>query len=118
MDAGLASVSSAVLTRPFRHAGLTAERLQMTNTLAVTAKTIGWRMFGACLGLCGGLLCAVAGSLLTAGSWVTREPHNKVLLSRLGGVLLYSTIPLLLLGGFCLDSPAAAYQRNETGEDD
>lgn len=94
----------------------------MTDTLFDTAKSNGWRMFAACLGLCGGLLCAVLGSLLTAGSWVTREPHNKVLLSRLGGALLCLTIPLLLLGGFCLDwlwpAPAAANRRDETEEDD
>lgn len=94
----------------------------MTNSLADTAKAKGWRMFAACLGLCGGLLCAVLGSLLTAASWVTREPHNKALLHQLGGVLLCLTIPLLLLGGFCLDwlwpAPAAANQRNEAGEED
>lgn len=90
----------------------------MTNILANTAKSNGWRMFAACLGLCGGLLCAVLGSLLTAASWVTREPHSKMLLSRLGGLLLCLTIPLLLLGGFCLDSPAAANRRDETEEDD
>jgi hypothetical protein len=75
----------------------------MTNILANTAESNSWRMFAACLGLCGGLLCAVLGALLTAASWVTREPHNKTLLHQLDGTLLCLTMPLLLLGGFCLD---------------
>lgn len=94
----------------------------MTNILSDTAKSNGWRMFGACLGLCGGLLCAVTGSLLTVASWVTRAPHNKALLHQLGGALLCSTIPLLLLGGFCLDWlwPASAItdRQEDTEEDD
>lgn len=91
-------------------------------TLAGTAKSNGWRMFGACLGLCGGLSSAVLGSLVTVASWLVREPHNKTLLHQLGGVLLCSTIPLLLLGGFCLDwlcpAPATADRRGKIEEDD
>jgi hypothetical protein len=94
----------------------------MTNILADTAKSNGWRMFRACLGLCGGLLCAVLGSLLTVASWVAREPHNKALLHWLGGVLLCSTIPLLLLGGFYLDwlwpASAVTNRPDDTEEDD
>lgn len=93
----------------------------MTNILSNTAKANGWRMLGAGLGLFGGLLSAVLGSLLTVGSWLAREPHNRALLHQLGSVLLCSTIPLLLLGGFCLDwlwPKAVTTERRDVADED
>ena len=62
-----------------------------------------WRAFGSVAGLCGGMLCALLGSGLTALSWFVSEPHNQQLLHSLGGGTLCLTIPLLLVGAFCLD---------------
>lgn len=80
----------------------------MTLDMEGSTKVQNWHTFGAIFGLCGGLLCAVTGSLLTAASWLAREPQSKLLLHQLGGALLCLTIPLLLVGGFCMDwlSPA------------
>lgn len=75
---------------------------------------------GSVLGLCGGLLCALLGSGLTALSWFVSEPHNRQLLHSLGGGALCLTIPLLLAGAFCLDGlesdNAAPVDFNETDD--
>ena len=57
----------------------------------------------AVLGLLGGLAAALAGSLLTAASWLTRNEGARQWLASAGSVLLYLTIPLILLGAVCLD---------------
>ena len=54
-------------------------------------------------GLLGGLASALAGALLTAASWLAREPQGQAFMHKLGGGLLCLTVPLLLLGGACLD---------------
>lgn len=65
----------------------------------------GWNKntCGAAVGLFGGVLVAVAGSLFTAVSWVIGPTWHGVALQRIGTVLLFSMIPLLLLGAHCLD---------------
>ena len=74
----------------------------MTITMEVPVAQ-NWRACGAVLGLCGGVLCALLGSGLTALSWFVSEPHNQQLLHSLGGGALCLTIPLLLAGAVCLD---------------
>lgn len=66
--------------------------------------------FGAALGLAGGLLAGISGSAFTAASWLAGASSMAGLLHQIGSVLLLATIPLLLLGGFCLDGvwPGAA----------
>jgi hypothetical protein len=77
-----------------------------------------WRAAGAVLGLVGGGLCALLGSLLTALSWLVREPQGKQLVHTLGGDMLCLTIPLLLLGGVCLDwwEKGAPTSRSKVGQ--
>ena len=62
-----------------------------------------WRTFGAALGLSGGLIAPVFGSLLTAISWFTGSVWHGLHVQRDGTVLLFLTIPLLAFGAFCLD---------------
>ena len=61
------------------------------------------RLVGAVVGLLGGLAASLGGSLLIAASWIVRQGAVQSWLSTSGTVLLYLTIPLLLLGAFCLD---------------
>lgn len=65
----------------------------------------GWtvRAGGAVCGLCGGLLAAIFGSLITLAAWFGGPERNGVALHRFGTVLLFLTIPLLIFGAHCLD---------------
>lgn len=61
------------------------------------------QMLGAFIGLCGGVMVAVLGSLLTVAGWLTADTGAKHRLSTAGTVLLCLTIPLIVLGACCLD---------------
>lgn len=61
------------------------------------------QLVGAMLGLAGGFAAAVSGSLLTAASWFTSNEGARQWLSTAGTVLLCLTIPLIILGAFCMD---------------
>ncbi|HEY8185378.1 MAG TPA: hypothetical protein VIF64_04890 [Pyrinomonadaceae bacterium] len=65
----------------------------------------GWnlRSGGAVFGLCLGILSALIGSVFTAISWFTGPHWHGFSISHYGTVLLFLTIPLLLIGGHCLD---------------
>lgn len=62
-----------------------------------------WRTGGAVCGLGGGIIAPLAGSILTAMAWFTGPVWHGLALQRNGTVLLFLTIPLLLLGAHCLD---------------
>jgi len=55
------------------------------------------------VGLAGGLLATLSGSLLTAASWFASNAGARQWLSTAGTVLLCLTIPLIILGAFCMD---------------
>jgi hypothetical protein len=61
------------------------------------------QLVGAMVGLAGGLAAAVSGSLLTAASWFTSNADAQQWLSAAGSMLLCLTIPLIILGAFCMD---------------
>lgn len=63
----------------------------------------GWRSFGALVGLLGGIVAALIGSVFTAISWITGVEGNGAYMQTLGTVFLFLTIPLLVLGAHCLD---------------
>jgi hypothetical protein len=65
----------------------------------------GWTWTGgvAAFGLCGGIVSGLIGSALTAMSWLTGPLWHNLHLQRTGTILLALTIPLLILGGHCLD---------------
>lgn len=62
-----------------------------------------WRTAGAICGLGLGIISPLFGSVLTAISWFTGPHWHGLSLQRDGTVLLFLTIPFLILGGLCLD---------------
>lgn len=60
----------------------------------------GWQTFGAIFGLAGGVIVVLFGSALTVISWFTGTGAH---IQTVGTVLLFLTIPLLILGAECLD---------------
>jgi hypothetical protein len=58
---------------------------------------------GAIIGLFGGATVALFGSILTGASWFVANAATRQLLSVTGSVLLFMTIPLIVLGACCLD---------------
>jgi hypothetical protein len=65
----------------------------------------GWNVntCGAVFGLLGGLISPLIGSILTAISWISGPTWHGFAVQRVGTVLLFLTIPLLLFGAHCLD---------------
>src|SRR5262245_30607613 len=64
---------------------------------------VTWKTGGAVLGLGGGIAAPLLGSILTAAAWFTGPIWHGVSVQRDGLVLLFLTIPLLVLGAHCLD---------------
>lgn len=58
---------------------------------------------GAFVGMVGGVMSALIGSGLTVASWFMTNEGARAGLSTTGAVILFMTIPLLILGGYCLD---------------
>ena len=70
----------------------------------------GWRraieqsqIAGAASGLFGGVASAMFGSVFTGASWFVANEGARRWLSTTGAILLFLTIPLLIIGGFCMD---------------
>ena len=61
-----------------------------------------WKSTGACVGLFGGVIAPLIGVCLTALAWFIGDWHGFHI-GRDGAVLLFLTIPLLILGAHCLD---------------
>jgi L-asparagine transporter-like permease len=61
---------------------------------------LDWRSVVAVTGLAGGVLVVVVGSVLTAISWFVGAGSY---VQTLGTVLLFMTIPWLVIGAHCLD---------------
>ena len=82
--------------------------LKVTNTprdLMDQVRVHGWSWTsgGAAFGLGLGIISPLIGSVLTAIGWFTGPVWHGFLIQRYGTVLLFLTIPLLMLGGHCLD---------------
>lgn len=58
---------------------------------------------GAAAGLFGGVASGMFGSVFTAASWFVANEGARRWLSSAGSTLLFLTIPLLIIGGCCLD---------------
>ena len=65
----------------------------------------GWTLKtgSAAFGLCGGVGAGVLGSILTVIAWFTGAVWHGHSVQRFGTILLFLTIPLLVLGAHCLD---------------
>lgn len=62
-----------------------------------------WRNYVALLGLAGGLLAPIVGSLLTIISWFADPAWHGFSLHYVATALFVVALPLLLLGAHCLD---------------
>ena len=69
----------------------------------VTVHGWTWKAFGAVFGLSCGIISPLIGSVLTAIAWFTGPEWHGLFIQRYGTVLLFLTIPLLVLGAHCLD---------------
>lgn len=76
---------------------------QAGNEYQAKRFSLDWYLLGANVGLSGGLLAALTGSLLTAISWFTAAGEDFSYARSLGTILLSMTIPLLIFGAHCLD---------------
>jgi hypothetical protein len=54
-------------------------------------------------GLFGGVASAMFGTVFTGASWLVANEGARHWLSTTGAILLFLTIPLLIIGGFCMD---------------
>src|SRR5262245_23448526 len=77
--------------------------------VSVKARVTGRRaleraqLMGAAAGLFGGVASGVFGAVFMAASWFVTNAGARQWLSTAGSILLFLTIPLLIIGGFCLD---------------
>jgi hypothetical protein len=69
------------------------------------AKSLGWtwQAMGAVVGLAGGLVTIVFGSVFSIISWFTKSKSIGSFLGKYGTTLFLLAIPLLILGAHCLD---------------
>jgi hypothetical protein len=61
------------------------------------------QVMGMIAGLVGGGAAGIFGSVFTATSWLVANEGARRWLSTTGAILLFLTIPLLIIGGFCMD---------------
>ena len=61
------------------------------------------QVVGSVIGLAGSLIVALSGSLLIVAGWLVANDGARHWLSTAGSVLLFLTIPLIILAAFCLD---------------
>ena len=78
---------------------------------------------GAAGGLFGGVASGMFGAVFMAASWFVTNEGARQWLSTTGTVSLFLTIPLLIIGGFCLDwlekdKPRRAYRVVRYEDDD
>src|SRR5262245_755955 len=83
------------------------------------------QIVGAVAGLFGGVSSGVFGAVFTAARWFVINEGARQWLSTTGSVLLFLTIPLLIIGGCCLDwmekgKPQSGYKgaRYEDGDEE
>jgi hypothetical protein len=83
------------------------------------------RVMGAAAGLFGGVASGAVGAVFTAASWFVANEGARQWLSITGATLLFLTIPLLIIGGCCLDwverekpQPGSKVARYEDDDDE
>jgi hypothetical protein len=78
---------------------------QVESSPRVTrGRAIEWaQALGAVAGLIGGGASRMFRSAFTVASWFVADESARRWLSTTGGVLLFLVIPLLIIGGYCLD---------------
>jgi hypothetical protein len=61
------------------------------------------QLMGIVAGLVGGASSGVFGAVFTAAGWLVANEGARRWLSTTGAILLFLTIPLLIIGGLCMD---------------
>src|SRR5262245_15203442 len=61
------------------------------------------QVMGVVAGLVGGASSGAFGAVFTGASWLVANEGARRWLSTTGAILLFLTIPLLIIGGFCMD---------------
>lgn len=87
-------------TITFVHAGGSVDRMLGIPRQQLRVKL---QITGAAVGLIGGFGAGISGGLLTAVSWTSANQAARHWLSSAGSTLLLLTIPLIIMGAFCLD---------------
>ncbi len=72
-----------------------------------------WPTGGAMLGLAGGVIAATFGAFLLTIAWLMGDESAGSWLHSVGNILLFSTIPLLILGACCLDLSEKGTEKSE-----
>ena len=90
---------------------------------AMKTKTLQrMQLYGSLVGLYGGVTVALLGALVTAAAWFEPDAIVQRWLSTAGTALLCSTIPLIILGAFCLDwlekDKSQRWSKDSYGEDE
>jgi hypothetical protein len=75
----------------------------LVTTYKLPERRSRWETRGAAIGLFGGLMAPILGSVLTVISWFTDPAWHGFSLHIAGTSLFVITFPLLLLGAHCLD---------------
>lgn len=65
------------------------------------SKKLYWSRVGAFVGLAGGTSLPLTGLIMMAAAWLIGDMDS--ILNKLGTMLLLTTVPLLIFGGFCMD---------------
>lgn len=68
---------------------------------AVSGRRQFWACIGVFVGLVGGTLLPLTGMVMIALAWFIGDMDS--ILNKLGSMLLMTTVPLLIFGGYCLD---------------
>jgi|GEM_PF-950142 len=91
-----------------------------TDSIFANLHTRGWNRStcGAVFGLVGGILAPILGSVFTAVGWISGPTWHGFAIQRIGTVLLFLTIPLLLFGAHCLDLSDRDAKRVKSGHFD
>lgn len=89
-------------TLPLNQLGMSKRRARHDGKLLIFDGNF-WAICGAVVGLVGGTFFPIFGAILTAASWMIDDGALANVVGRVGAWLLYVTIPLLILSGFCLD---------------
>jgi hypothetical protein len=83
---------------------------------SLTGAGWNWQAAGAAVGLIGGLISSIVGSVLTAIAWFSGPLWHGIHIQRDGTALLFLTIPLLIIGACGLDLLDRKMERAEENQ--
>ncbi|MGE0104708.1 MAG: hypothetical protein AB7H86_17995 [Blastocatellales bacterium] len=67
----------------------------------VSGRKVFWASIGSFIGLAGGFILPVTGFALLAVNRLLSAPNPTI--QKIGTILVVATVPLIVIGGFCLD---------------